>query len=756
MVEGTFIPCYTAPRHFPISGGLCMTPRFIGSRFAPLWRVIAFCGLALTPLAALPAPATAATTITVNTTSDELNTDGDCSLREALQAANTDRPVSGCPAGSGPDAITIPTGTYTVNLANMPALRALNGVNINGAGAESTIIQGDTRFITPWSVIYDQLLACDNTNNAVHRFNAGTGAAAGTLVSSGSGGLSIPGGATIRDGTLYLSGFSSGVHRYNASTGAHLGVFVAPGSGGLLGPTDVVFGPGGSGSNDPDDNLYVTKYQIDGAVLRYNKTTGAFISTFINSGSGGAAITPNSIVWGPDKELYLTDTASDAVLRYDGKTGAFLGTFVSPFSGGLDIPRDLSFGPDRNLYVISENNDSILRYNGETGAFMGAFVTSGSGGLDKPSHMAWGPDGNLYVNSRNPSRVLRFNGTTGAFMDVMIAPGTGGIGGPGCLLFTAGSGFGPTVNLSGVTIQNGLNGGIYVGQKAYLGLYRSVVRDNTSFTGGGILNNGSMDIVDSTISGNDGGARGGGIGNVEGAHMEIRRSTISGNEATGGAGAVNSGTMRLINTTVSDNHANRGGGGIQNTGLLYISSSTIADNEANAYNNAGNADAVGGGVKHVGGSAYIWNSIIAGNTDNRTGLASAAPDCFGEFQTERYNIIGVGQNCTLEDPFADGAPFDQIGTVSTPINARLGSLAHNGGPTMTHALLAGSPAIDAARNAATGSGPFACPATDQRDIPRPQDGNGDGTARCDIGAYEIGSAGSGGSMRVYFPSIRVR
>lgn len=733
-----------------------MTLRSPGSRFARLWRVIAFVGLAFGPIAALPAPATAATTITVTTTSDELNTDGDCSLREALQAANSDRAVSGCPAGSGPDAITIPAGTYTVSLASMPALRALNSVNISGAGSGSTIIQGDSRPITPWSVIYDELLACDGANNAVRRFNAGTGAAAGTPVSSGSGGLSIPGGGAIRDGTLYLSGFSSGVHRYNATTGAHLGVFVTPGSGGLLGPTDVVFGPGGSGVNDPDDNLYVTKYQPNGAILRYNKTTGAFIDTFVSGGSGGAAITPNSIVFGPDKELYLTDTASNAVLRYDGKTGAFLNVFVSPFSGGLDIPRDLSFGPDRNLYVISENTDSILRYNGETGAFLGAFVTSGSGGLDRPSHMAWGPDGNLYVNSRNPGQVLRFNGSTGAFMDVMVAPGTGGIGSPGCLLFNDGSGFGPTVNLSDVTIRNGLNGGVFVDQRSYLGLYRSVVRDNTSFTGGGIVNNGSMDIVDSTVSGNDGGARGGGIANVEGANMEIRRSTVTGNVATGGAGAVNSGTLRLINATFSDNHANRGGGGIQNTGLLYISSSTIANNEANAYRNSGNTDAVGGGVKTVGGSAYIWNSIIAGNTDNRGGLSSAAPDCFGSFQTERYNIIGIGQNCALEDPFADGAPFDQIGAASSPLNARLGSLAFNGGPTMTHALLAGSPAIDTARNAAPGSDTFACPVTDQRNVPRPQDGNGDGAARCDIGAYEIGSAGSGGSMRVYMPAIGKR
>jgi hypothetical protein len=67
----------------------------------------------------------------------------------------------------------------------------------------------------------------------------------------------------------------------------------------------------------------------------------------------------------------------------------------------------------------------------------------------------------------------------------------------------------------------------------------------------------------------------------------------------------------------------------------------------------------------------------------------------------------------------------------------LGPLASNGGKTKTHALLAGSPAIDAANPAAPGSGGTSCPTKDQRGIGRPKDGNGDTVSRCDMGAFEL-------------------
>lgn len=85
------------------------------------------------------AQTTHAATITVNTTDDELNSDGDCSLREAIEAANTDSAVDACTSGSGADVLTLPVGTYTLTL-NF-ALVISTDLTLSGAGANTTIIQ---------------------------------------------------------------------------------------------------------------------------------------------------------------------------------------------------------------------------------------------------------------------------------------------------------------------------------------------------------------------------------------------------------------------------------------------------------------------------------------------------------------------------------------------------------------------------------------------------------------------------------------
>src|SRR3990172_1843247 len=122
------------------------------ARFVVLAIVAALLGVLalLTAVAWQPLPV-AATTITVNTTADELNVDGDCSLREAIQAANTNSAFDACAVGSGTDTITVPAGTYTLSLGGSSEdangtgdLDILGDVSISGPGAASTIVHQDS------------------------------------------------------------------------------------------------------------------------------------------------------------------------------------------------------------------------------------------------------------------------------------------------------------------------------------------------------------------------------------------------------------------------------------------------------------------------------------------------------------------------------------------------------------------------------------------------------------------------------------
>jgi CSLREA domain-containing protein len=102
-------------------------------------------------IAALTAtPIAQAATITVNTTADEVNSDGDCSLREAIVAANTDTVVDACPAGSGADTVNLPAGDYVLTLAGTGENAGLTGdlditedLTLDGAGKVNTVIDGN-------------------------------------------------------------------------------------------------------------------------------------------------------------------------------------------------------------------------------------------------------------------------------------------------------------------------------------------------------------------------------------------------------------------------------------------------------------------------------------------------------------------------------------------------------------------------------------------------------------------------------------
>jgi len=352
---------------------------------------------------------------------------------------------------------------------------------------------------------------------------------------------------------------------------------------------------------------------------------------------------------------------------------------------------------------------------------------------------------------------------------------------------------GITVNITGVTIRNGgttaVGGGIFNG--GTLTLTNSTVSGNAADnTGGGIFNNaGTLTLINSIVSGNNAGVDGGGIRNDPGGTATLTNSTVSGNDAGDDAGGIHNvagGTLTLTNSTVSGNDAGDDGGGIRNSGTANIVSSTIANNRAGLNSSPNNLG--GGGVHNFAGTLTLTNSTVSGNvarTDgggifiemgtvnsfsstiannradansNGSGIGGGVyklsqqgatfnfkntiiannqvgsnpnniRDCAGTLTSQGYNLIRITPpgECNVAPVTGDLFSSDPI----------LGPLQNNGGSTQTHALLAGSPAIDAGNpnvGCVDSTGPLP---TDQRGLPRAFDGNGDNSAVCDIGAFEL-------------------
>ena len=282
------------------------------------------------------------------------------------------------------------------------------------------------------------------------------------------------------------------------------------------------------------------------------------------------------------------------------------------------------------------------------------------------------------------------------------------------------------MQISGVTITGGdagsePGGGIRAADAVTL--TNSRVSNNTTAGAGGGINTTSssihLTVIDTRIYSNTATLDGGGIYNF--GVVTLVNSLVSGNTAGNGGGISSQKTLQLVNSTISGNYAAASGGGLKVVGTADLYNVTITDNAA----------IEGGGVYvPTAGTLNAKNSLIAENIDRSTNPLDA--DCAGTIVSQGYNLIGDTAGCTI------------IGTTGNILNVdpQLGPLQNNGGPTLTHALQAGSPAIDAGHPSGCTDPDGAPLTTDQRGYTRPIDGNGDGTARCDIGAFERLSPGA--------------
>ena len=225
---------------------------------------------------------------------------------------------------------------------------------------------------------------------------------------------------------------------------------------------------------------------------------------------------------------------------------------------------------------------------------------------------------------------------------------------------------GATVSISRLSIENGIVFCCLDGE-----------------VGGGIFNDGVLRLASVTLSDNTA-PIGGAVYNAPGARLDVINSTLSGNLASDPGFGCDGGGF---------------GGGIGNDGGdVSLRNTTISDNEGPC----------GGGIYQSGGRVTVVNTII----DE------------GQFSSPACEIDGgvvdsAGHNLDSDGTCGLGHPRDLPG-----LDPVLGPLADNGGPTLTHALLGGSPALDAGSLASA-------PPDDQRGVPRPQG------PRVDVGAFEL-------------------
>lgn len=242
-------------------------------------------------------------------------------------------------------------------------------------------------------------------------------------------------------------------------------------------------------------------------------------------------------------------------------------------------------------------------------------------------------------------------------------------------------------------------GGVFI-SAGNLTMLRSTIRDNSAPEGGGIFSAGTAVIRDSTINGNNA-SDGGGISHLQG-------------------------DLTVENSTISTNIALQNGGGIRSVqGNLTVRHSTLTKNVADSDDNGFGR---GGGIFVSAGNVTLDHVLVAGNIRR----VNIREDVFG-LVSARYTLVGDGSGATIVS-----LGLNMVGNSTVAVAPVLGPLADNGGPTKTHALLPGSPAIDLGDPYAT-AGANGIPLNDQRTgaFGRITDGDGQHGARIDVGAYEL-------------------
>ncbi len=571
------------------------------------------------------------------------------------------------------DSIWVAKGTYKPTVATVPAnprtktFTLKKGVNVYGGFAGTETLLGQRKPSVNVTILSGELGAAGKADNAYH-------------VVTASGATN----AAVLDGFTITAGNANGAASATNQGGGMVNNFASP----VL--QNMVF----SGNS--------AKY--GGAI--YNYTSSAQLS---NVAFKGNLATYGAGMYNYQGSLKLTNvtfSANSASGAADSTGGGIYNHTSSPVLTNVIFSSNTATHYGGGMYNYhSSPKLAKVTFDGNS-----ASATDGAGG-------------GMYNDSGGPT-----------LTDVTFSKNTGGNNGGGMYSIQS------SLTLTRVAFRNNsaaYGGGMYnVYSSATLS--HAMFSNNKADWGGGMINDGSSPaLTDVTFSGNTTNlyGRGGGMLNQNQSSPPLTNVTFSANKADrvgGGMYNDNYSSPALTNVTFSGNTAGWDGGGIYN----YNNSSPKLTNGTFSSNTAG---AFGGGMFNATSSPMLTNVTFSGNSATYGGAiyngSGSNPSIsnsifWGDATQEISNDTSTP---IIKDSIVQGGCTASIGTCTNVLNAnpKLGPLQNNGGLTKTHALLAGSAAIDA------GGVNAACAVKDQRGYPRPQDGNGDSKSLCDMGAYEL-------------------
>lgn len=674
-------------------------------------------GLAFLALVLGPLPGALATDMLVVAPNSAVNADGQCSLAEAIQNANDDAQTNAdCPAGAAADTITLAVPVVVDGATLFPSPGTPGYIDFGSSGLPDVTTE---MTITGNSIT--------RTGAADYRF----------LVIRATGSLTLD-NVTLSNGRVAGHCALFGISDHTGCGGALVN------QGGALALVSAAL------NNNEAVEIVASDIAWGGAIAMFGGTLSATDSSFTgNAAEYGGAIAAAFATMSVIDSQFVTNTAVASGGAIHNGTLGELTVAGSLFSGNAVTNAPFAFlgggainnaGSSSNLFVINS------AFDGNSADYGGALVNFNAS------------DATVVNSTLTNNDALQggaiLNRGSGATLNLFASVVSGNEAG-----FSSGGGIS--------------NGGSSDSGIAFI--ENSQITGNTSTNdGGGIATNGQLTVENSAVDGNEASADGGGIfvGSLTNQDVHILGSSVSGNFAGFSGGGLyytenpsGSFTNNLVveNSVFDDNEADEGGGIYAEYTDVTISGSTLSNN------NATNVGLGGGGGIHmrsfiVGGAHLaMTNSTVSGNTASQDGggvyingsavtadlrsmtiannsansangadglhsLASIAAVTVADTVVSANGnrncldaaFFGVtdGGNNISSDGTCDFA--DTGGGVGDNVDPLLDALAENGGNTQTHALQAGSPAID--------NGSVGCPAADQRGAAR--------TSSCDIGAYE--------------------